>query len=301
MISIFFNLLIFALYPIIWSILENVPNALEKEVPSADVRWSILYMSVKFIHSRVPSSVSSLVFCLDQQSTTFLTLCFCGRHFFHRWGGLFWDDACTWHLCALYFYYYYISPTSDHQALALRGWGPLVWTIYPLLSVEYWSPLLLFYSKDPTNDDNSAALFKMWLSSADLSLPSCFRPSILLETLLKHSLPDDDFTLGQTEPEVSEHRGREMFTRCWNLHIYIHVCVHQLFSHIQLCDPTNYSLPSSSAHGIFQARILEWLAIFPPPEDRPNSGIKPMSPMSSALQVDSLLAEPSGKPIYIST
>ena len=28
--------------------------------------------------------------------------------------------------CALSFYYYYISSTSDHQALDPRGWGPLV-------------------------------------------------------------------------------------------------------------------------------------------------------------------------------
>ena len=27
---------------------------------------------------------------------------------------------------ALYFYYYYISSTSDHQALDPRGWGPLI-------------------------------------------------------------------------------------------------------------------------------------------------------------------------------
>ena len=25
-----------------------------------------------------------------------------------------------------------------------------------------------------------------------------------------------------------------------------------------LCDPTDYSLPGSSVHGIFQARVLEW-------------------------------------------
>ena len=29
-----------------------------------------------------------------------------------------------------------------------------------------------------------------------------------------------------------------------------------------LCDPMDYSLPGSSAHGIFQARVLEWVAIF---------------------------------------
>ena len=28
-----------------------------------------------------------------------------------------------------------------------------------------------------------------------------------------------------------------------------------------LCDPVDYSLPSSSVHGILQARILEWVAI----------------------------------------
>ena len=30
---------------------------------------------------------------------------------------------------------------------------------------------------------------------------------------------------------------------------------------LTLCDPMDYSLPGSSAHGILQARILEWVAI----------------------------------------
>ena len=34
-----------------------------------------------------------------------------------------------------------------------------------------------------------------------------------------------------------------------------------LQSHSILCDPTDYSPPDSSAHGIFQAKILEWVAI----------------------------------------
>ena len=29
--------------------------------------------------------------------------------------------------CTLYFYYYCINSTSDHQALGLRGWGPLLY------------------------------------------------------------------------------------------------------------------------------------------------------------------------------
>ena len=45
-----------------------------------------------------------------------------------------------------------------------------------------------------------------------------------------------------------------------------------------LCDPMDYKV-----HVILQPRILEWVG-FPSPEDLPNPGIKPRSPM---LQVDS--------------
>ena len=55
-----------------------------------------------------------------------------------------------------------------------------------------------------------------------------------------------------------------------------------------LCDPMNYIV-----HGILRARILEWVA-FPSPGDLPNLRIEPRSP---TLQVDSLPAEPQGKPM----
>ena len=48
-----------------------------------------------------------------------------------------------------------------------------------------------------------------------------------------------------------------------------------------------HGLPGSSVHGIFQARILEWVDI-PFPGDLPNLGIDPGSPLS---QADSLLPE----------
>ena len=60
-----------------------------------------------------------------------------------------------------------------------------------------------------------------------------------------------------------------------------------------LCDPMNYSPPGSSVLGILQARILGGLQ-FPSPGDLPDPGIEPRS---SALQADSLLSEPPGKPI----
>ena len=31
--------------------------------------------------------------------------------------------------------------------------------------------------------------------------------------------------------------------------------------HLALCNPTDYSPPGFSVHGIFQARILEWVAV----------------------------------------
>ena len=39
------------------------------------------------------------------------------------------------------------------------------------------------------------------------------------------------------------------------------VCAKSLQSCLTLCDPMNCSLPGSSAHGILQARMLEWVAI----------------------------------------
>ena len=54
-----------------------------------------------------------------------------------------------------------------------------------------------------------------------------------------------------------------------------------------LCDPMDYTV-----HGILQTRILEWVA-FPFSRGSSNPGIEPGSP---TLQVDSLPAEPQGKP-----
>ena len=53
---------------------------------------------------------------------------------------------------------------------------------------------------------------------------------------------------------------------------------------LTLCDPIDCSLPGSSIHGIFQARILEWVAI-PSPGDLLDPGIEPGS---LALWADSL-------------
>ena len=64
-----------------------------------------------------------------------------------------------------------------------------------------------------------------------------------------------------------------------------------------LCDPIDCSPPGSSVHGIFQAAILEWIAIpFSGDSFRPRGRTR-----SLALQVDSLLSKPPEKPISYRT
>lgn len=52
---------------------------------------------------------------------------FHGRQLFHGWwggGDGFGMIQAHYIYCALYIYYYYITSTSDHQALDVRSWGP---------------------------------------------------------------------------------------------------------------------------------------------------------------------------------
>jgi hypothetical protein len=58
-----------------------------------------------------------------------------------------------------------------------------------------------------------------------------------------------------------------------------------------LCEPMDYSPPGSSVHGISQARIQEWVAIFFF-GDLSDAGINPASP---ALGGRFFTTEPPGK------
>ena len=73
------------------------------------------------------------------------------------------------------------------------------------------------------------------------------------------------------------------------------VCSQLLQFCLTFCDPMDYSPPGSSVHSILQARILEWVATHPS-MDLSDPGIEPMSPVSPALQADSLPTAPPGKP-----
>ena len=73
---------------------------------------------------------------------------------------------------------------------------------------------------------------------------------------------------------------------------FIHVPNHTYAqSCLTLFDPMDCSLTGFSVHGIFQARVLEYL-LFPSPGVLPDPGIKPGS---TALQADTLPSTPPGK------
>ena len=59
-----------------------------------------------------------------------------------------------------------------------------------------------------------------------------------------------------------------------------------------LCDPMVCSLPGSSVHGIFQARVLEWVAISFPRGIFPTQGLNPCLPHCRQTLLPS---EPPGK------
>ena len=75
-------------------------------------------------------------------------------------------------------------------------------------------------------------------------------------------------------------------------------CAKSLPSCLTCCESMDCSLPGSSVHGILQARILEWVAIFPSRGLPDYPMIKPASPVS-ALQTDYLLKH-QGNPEVVS-
>ena len=49
---------------------------------------------------------------------------------------------------------------------------------------------------------------------------------------------------------------------CVCIYTYTYICMYVcVLSHSVVCDPMDFSPPGSSVHGIFQARVLEWVAI----------------------------------------
>ena len=76
----------------------------------------------------------------------------------------------------------------------------------------------------------------------------------------------------------------------------MYVCVLSHFSNVCLCV-TLWTVARHAPLSMGFPREEYWSGLpCPPPRDLPNPGIKPAFPVSPALQVNSLPAEPPGKP-----
>ena len=69
------------------------------------------------------------------------------------------------------------------------------------------------------------------------------------------------------------------------------MCVPSHFSRLTVSNTMGHNPPGSSVPEIFQARILERVAM-PPPRVVPNCGIEYITVSSNALKGDSLLLKP---------
>ena len=77
---------------------------------------------------------------------------------------------------------------------------------------------------------------------------------------------------------------------CMGAHMHVHAQ-----SCLTLCNTMDSSPPASSVHGIFQERILEWVAISYY-KGLPDPGIEPMSLAPPALEGGFFTTEPPGCP-----
>ena len=122
------------------------------------------------------------------------------------------------------------------------------------------------------------------LLSASASL--AFKKLIKKERSITHLSPQPTLKHFHYPEKKSCPRKEVLYLSHSNTYRFMCVClVTQL--HPTRCGPMDYSLPGSSAHGILQARILEWVAISFS-RDLPGPGIKPTTLTSPALAADSL-------------
>ena len=94
-------------------------------------------------------------------------------------------------------------------------------------------------------------------------LPCTFYRHVILQTHLVHFLPS---------PRVSHVRRSQSFSFYWRMVLETVILVLSMLllnvkvkvkslSHVRLCNRMDCTLSGSSVHGIFQARVLEWIAI----------------------------------------
>ena len=106
--------------------------------------------------------------------------------------------------------------------------------------------------------------------------------------------PNQSTLLGNIYSTVSTQPGYNFFI---HTHTHTHnVCAQLLQSCSTLCDPMDCSLPGSFVHGIFLARIMEWIAM---PSSRGSSQPRDQIHISYIVGRFSISVPPRKPHIYI--
>ena len=130
-------------------------------------------------------------------------------------------------------------------------------SIYLPVRANSWDPLLLLLSHSVTSDSFETPWTVAYQASPFIKLPRQKYWSGLLFSS-PGDLPDPGI-----EPVSPALVGELFTTEPPGGSSEVHYCYCLVAkSCLTLCDPRYCSLPGSSVHGILQARILEWVAIF---------------------------------------
>ena len=116
------------------TVLLDLPTQTLSDSRPLTTCFSFICLSARVVLSNLMAALESLkrkfeLRCVLASRPQLFGHQFCRRQFSHRPGwagdGLGMIQVLSIH-CALYFYYYYISSTSAHQALNPGVWGPLL-------------------------------------------------------------------------------------------------------------------------------------------------------------------------------
>ena len=168
-------------------------------------------------------------------------------------------------------------------------------------------PLFFLPSSFPSTSvfSNELALWMRWPNIGALAsvLPMNIQGWFPLGLTGLISLQSKGFSRVFSRPTIWNHQFFSAQPSLWS-HIKrslynSHICVCMLVTQLcpTLCNPMDCSPPGSSANGISQARILEWVAVS---FSRGYSGPRDTTQFSW-IEADSSLTEPPGKPPYICT
>ena len=115
----------------------------------------------------------------------------------------------------------------------------------------------------------------------DLPVPGVEQGSPTLETITCQTITGDIFSLYIMN----------------SIHPLFPICAPSLQSCMTLCDPMNCSPPGSSVHGIYPARILEWVAMPSSKGYFQTQGSNPCLLCLLVLQAGTLPLNQRGKPL----